>query len=162
MIDFDIQRCTRKCAATDRELRPGETVYSVLLAEGSAVVRRDYSADAWPGPPEGALGWWKSQLPSPQSRKLNWAPSDVMLHYFVELESRPDDADLRYVLTLLMVRRRLLRLDETVAEADGGETLVVYAAQTDTQYRVPVRQPPPERVEQIQQQLGDLLCGGAA
>lgn len=160
MLDFDIQRCTRRCAATERELRPGETIYSVIVAEGASVVRRDYAADAWPGAPEGALGWWKSQMPGATNRKMSWAPSDVMLHYFVELESRPEESDLRYVLTLLMIRRRLLRLDETAQEPDGSETLVVFSTKNDAQYRVPVRQPSPERIEQIQQQLGDLLCGG--
>ena len=52
MIDYEIQRCTRRCAATDRELKDGETCYSVLVAEGAAVVRRDYSAQAWQGPPD--------------------------------------------------------------------------------------------------------------
>ncbi len=31
MIDYEIQRCTRHCAASGRELVEGETFYSVLL-----------------------------------------------------------------------------------------------------------------------------------
>ena len=63
MIDYEVQRCTRHCAATGRELQPGETFYSTLTAEGSQVVRHDYSVEAWQGPPEGVLGWWKSHMP---------------------------------------------------------------------------------------------------
>ena len=62
MIDYDIQRCSRRCAASDRELHNGEVCYSVLVPEGGQVVRRDYSAEGWPGPPEGAIGWWKSAV----------------------------------------------------------------------------------------------------
>ena len=34
MLDFDIQRFTRHCHATGRELSPGEAFYSVLVSEG--------------------------------------------------------------------------------------------------------------------------------
>ncbi len=53
MLDFEIQRCTRRCAKTDRELAAGETYYSVLISTGGKVERRDYSAEAWEGSPEG-------------------------------------------------------------------------------------------------------------
>ena len=42
---------------------PGETYYSVLVAEGAELKRYDYAADAWQGPPAEAVGWWKSQIP---------------------------------------------------------------------------------------------------
>ena len=96
-MDFEVQRFTRRCAATDRELAPGESFYSVLLAEGAQVVRHDYAAEVWTGPPADALGWWKSQLPSADAKpkKPHWAPNEVMLQLFDELAERPDQADLR-------------------------------------------------------------------
>ena len=59
--------------------------YSVLVAEGAAVNRYDYSKEAWDEPPENAVGWWKSQMPEPNANKINWAPNDVMVHYFEQL-----------------------------------------------------------------------------
>ena len=53
-MDFEIERCTRHCAASGRELAEGEEFYSVLLREGRKSKRRDYACDAWPGAPEGA------------------------------------------------------------------------------------------------------------
>ncbi len=94
---------------TDRELQPGDVFYSVLVAEGAAVVRRDYLADTWEGPPPNAIGIWKSQVPDVHNKKMHWAPNDVILHYFEQLASEPDKADIRYVLALLMVRRRIVR-----------------------------------------------------
>ena len=43
MTDYQIQASSRRCAATGREIRPGEAYYSALLDEGGAFVRRDYS-----------------------------------------------------------------------------------------------------------------------
>ena len=68
------------------------------------------------GPPEGTIGWWKSQVPDSHSTKMHWAPNDVILHYFEQLEGNTEKADMRYVLALLMVRRRIVRLEETESD----------------------------------------------
>jgi len=157
MIDYDIQRCSRRCAATDRELNVGEVCYSVLVPEGAAVVRRDYAAEAWPGPPAGALGWWQTTIVDPQAGRLHWAPSDVMLNYFERLLDDPAAEDARYVLALLLVRRRVLRVEEYEKDAAGRETLVLHCGRNDATYRVTEAMPTPERAAAIQQQLAELL-----
>ncbi|HTN76673.1 MAG TPA: hypothetical protein VL096_15550, partial [Pirellulaceae bacterium] len=108
MLEFDIHRGTKKCFATQRDFRPGETYYSVLIAEGAEVVRHDYCSEAWSGPPDDAIGWWKAQQPG-ASNKKHWAPNDVMLQYFEQLADKPEQVDVRYVLALLMIRRRVVR-----------------------------------------------------
>ena len=51
-MDFEVQKFTRRCATTERELAAGEVFYSVLIAQGADVVRRDYAEESWEGPPE--------------------------------------------------------------------------------------------------------------
>lgn len=162
MVDFEVQRCTRHCAKTEREFRPGETFVSVLIEEGKDVVRYDYALDAWEGPPENVVGWWKAQMPEPNAKKVNWAPNDVMLHYFESLEADATKADVRYVLALLMVRRRILRLEETETADDGSEVLVLYCAKKEAEYKVTVLDPTGERVAEIQDELSKLLYSDAA
>jgi len=162
MLDFEIQRCTRRCAKTDRELKPGETFYTVLVAEEAEVVRYDYSEEAWDGPPEDVIGWWKSQMAEPNAKKVNWAPNDVMLHYFQQLDGQDDKEDVRYVLTLLMIRRRILRLEETETDPIGRELMLVFCPRNETEYRVPVMTPSRERAQEIQEELVQLLFADAA
>src|SRR5262245_33195335 len=123
MIDYEIHRCTRRCAVTDRELKDGEDCYSVLVPEGAAVVRRDYSAEAWKEPPENAIGWWKTTIVDPQAGRLYWAPNDVMLNYFERLVDDPLAEDARYVLALLLVRRRVLRVEGQEHDASSRPQL---------------------------------------
>ncbi len=162
LFELDIQRCTRRCAKTDRDLRPGEIFYSVLVSEGAQVLRYDYSVEAWDGPPESAVGWWKSQMPEPNAKKVNWAPNDVMLHYLEQLVGDPTKADVRYVLALLMVRRRILRLEDSEADECGKERLVLYCPKNETEYKVAVFEPSPERTAEIQDELSKLLYADAA
>jgi len=159
MLDFELQRSSRRCAATGRDLLPGELFYSVLVSEGGEVHRHDYAADAWQGPPPRTIGWWKSQVPTPESRKKHWAPSDVMLHYFTEAESDPTRQDLRYVLALLMTRRRIVRHESTETDENGEQWLVLYCPRNEAQYRVKVVLPTEERVQEIQRDLERLLVG---
>ncbi len=160
-MDYEIQRCTRRCAATGRELAPGEEFYSVLLAEGADLKRCDYSVEAWTGPPEDAIGWWKSQMPSSTSKRIHWAPNDVMLHFFEQLEPQPDKQDMRYVLALLLVRRRVVRLEEQEYDDQGRELLVLYCPRRETTYRVPAVTPGPSRTNEIQEELAKLLFAKA-
>ena len=157
MLEFEVQKFSRRCAKSDRDLKPGETFYSILKVSGSEVIREDYSAEAWEEPPDDSIGWWKSEVPDPKSKKLHWAPNDVMLHYFQQLESQPQNCDLRYVLTLLMIRRRVLRLDETTTDEEGNETLIAFCPRNETEYSIAVETPSAERVTEIQRELAEML-----
>lgn len=162
MGDFEIQRCSRRCAKTEREFAPGELFYSVLVSAGADIVRYDYSQAAWDGPPAEAIGWWRSQMPEANARRANWAPNDVMLDYFLELETQPGKEDVRYILTLLMIRRRVLRLEDSEFDDNGLEKMVVFCPRNETEYHVPVVSPDPERAKEIQDELARLLFADAA
>ncbi len=155
-MEQEVQRFTRHCAATGRQLQPGESYYSVLIEHSGCLRRFDYAEDAWPGPPEGALAWWKSRIQPRSARRSHWAPNDVLLAFFDELVDQPQHQDLRYVLALLLVRRRVMRLVETIVDAQG-EKLVLYCPRREETYHVPVVTPDHQRIELIQQQLCRLL-----
>jgi hypothetical protein len=165
-LDFEIQRSTRRCAASDRALEPGELCYSMLEVRGADVVRKDFAASEWKGPPSEAFGWWKSRVPEPHGKKIKLAPNEVLLRLFDELAERPESEDMRYVLALLLVRRRVLRLDgpglpePKLSIASDVQTLSVFCPLREMNYEVVELMPSDERIEQIQQQLGELLVSG--
>lgn len=100
-------------------------------------------------------------MPAPNNKKIGWAPNDVMLDFFQELANKPGKEDLRYVLTLLLIRRRVMRLEETEDEAVGHPQLVVYCSRQEETYRVPVAHPNPTRTREIQDELASLLLANA-
>lgn len=171
LLDFEVQRCTRRCAATDRALVPGDVCYSVLEIDGADVIRKDYCNDAWTGAPEAAFGWWKSRIPEPTAKKIKLAPNEVLLEFFDQLAERPDQQDLRFVLTLLLIRRRVLRLDLTHEQRaqrvhdeqmeSMPESMGVYCPKREATYDVTIVMPSGERIDEIQQQLSELLIADA-
>ena len=156
-MDYEVQRSARRCAASGREFSPGEEFYSVLVAEGTDLRRYDYAAEVWQGPPPGTVGWWKSQVPERHAARGRGAPNDVLLEFFDELARSPDRQDMRYVLALLLVRRRVFRLEEQRQAGDAREVLVLFCPRRDTTYEIQTVIPDPQRTEAIQQELARLL-----
>lgn len=156
-MDYELERCSRHCVSSGRELTPGEAFYSVLVAEGAELHRYDYSAEAWRGPPENAIGWWRSQIPGRNAKRKHWAPNDVMLEVFDELADQPDKQDVRYVLALLLVRRRVLRQEDREVDQQGREVMVLYCPRREATYQVPVLTPNQPRIDEIQEDLTRLL-----
>jgi len=161
-MDYEIQRCTRHCSVTERDLAPGEHFYSALVSDGAELLRLDYSIDAWRGPPQNAVGWWKSRMPVANEKRMRWAPNDVMLELFEQLQEQRDKQDMRYVLALLLVRRRVMRLEEKESDENGAEVLVLYCPRRETTYKVPERAPEDSRIDEIQEELARLLFADVA
>src|SRR6056297_1907643 len=107
--EYKLNRSTRHCHALGRPLREGEWYYSVISESGEDYVRRDYSAEAWSGPPQEAIGWWKKRMPKSDERKLVLAPPEVLIDLLRQMESAPEKAKSGYLLALMLMRRRLLR-----------------------------------------------------
>ena len=161
MFDYEIQRFTRRCSASERELQPGESFYSVLTVEGADVVRKDYAAASWQGPPENCLGWWKSQVPDPRATRVQLAPNQILLQYFEQLHGDLSKADVAYILALLLVRRRVFKLEGEEQTTGGPKVLLVYCPRQECEYRIPEVMPAAGRVEQIQRELQELLFAKA-
>jgi hypothetical protein len=159
LLEFDVRSCSRRCASTDRELEPGDVYFSVLEAEGAELVRRDYSVEAWEGGPEESVGWWRSRVPVKDGSKPKLAPTDVMLNLFVALDGRPEDEPFRYLLGLLLLRRRAVRREHAQQNEDGREVLTVFCPRRDEQFKLLVAEPDAAQAEQLQQRMIDLLYG---
>jgi hypothetical protein len=80
-----------------------------------------------------------------------------MLHYFAELEDQVDRADVRYVLSLLMIRRRVFRLEETETDDEGHESMILFCPRNENEYRVDVTTVSQDQAGAIQEQLAQLL-----
>jgi hypothetical protein len=162
MIDYEIHRTLRRCMSCQRELAEGEAFYSALVSSGHQVQRQDECAECWKGAPDKAVGWWKSHVPHRDAPKTKLAPNDVLLGYFLQLEGNREMADTAYVLALLLVRRRVLRVEETLTDSAGREVLVLYCARDEATHRISAVVPSDQRVVEIQAQLAQLLFASAA
>lgn len=156
-MDYELQRFTRHCAKTGRLINEGEEFYSVLLAQGASMVRQDFAIEAWTAPPEGAIGWWKSRVPEAGTPRAKLPPGEVLLDLLHDLEARPEHVEMRYVLALLLLRKRILRLADKGTNRSDDEILELLAPRTAARYRVQVLPLDEQRISSLQEELSQLL-----
>ena len=137
MMEYQIEANTRRCAASGRQLQPGEKFYSVLLDEGGKFQRLDFSSEAWQGPPAGAFSFWTGKIPAHDDSRRLPIDDDLLIDCFQRLEGETDPGrvNFRYVVALLLMRRKRFKFEEAQVEGDQ-EYLVLRCARTRQQYRV--------------------------
>ncbi len=159
-MDLTIRRPTCQCAETGRSIEPGETFYSVLVRGDGSIERVDIAADAWRGPPERTIAWWRSTMPEPRAKGPSLASPDVLLDVLERLEGDDDEERLRYLLALFLVRRRVLRVAEQGGPQEGGPpTLRVSCPRRATEYRIRTVE---GASDDVAHKLTELLWSGEA
>lgn len=166
-MDLKLHRPNGCCVHTDRAFVPGEVFYSALVRKKGTLERIDCSVAAWTGPPEHTLAWWQSTHTANAAGGATLAPVEVLLDVLEQLDGRPEDAALRYLLALELVRRRVLRVvDRHTANkretAEAAEALLLACRRRDSEYRVPVLPPHAAAAEGVQERLMSLLWSGGA
>ncbi|MEX2214963.1 MAG: hypothetical protein WD768_12585 [Phycisphaeraceae bacterium] len=145
---YDIARTTGHCAFTGRVLEPGEAYISTLVevdpnetpAKGDAAAllgfrRVDVSMDAWKEghrPPK-LFGHWKAIVPEPNQKRKLLVDDDVLMNLLRRLADAKEQNRIafRFVLALILMRKKLLRYDGTAKKQamvqttndDGSATL---------------------------------------
>lgn len=158
---MDVPKAAKACSVSGREFLPGEIFFSALVEERTALRRLDFAPENWTPPqnelPINWVAWWKTRIPETQEKKAKLAPNDILLELFGKLLLQGDEPDTLYVLTLLLIRRRLMRYEREEKNQAGQKILVVYGLKDNTAYEVPMAMPDRERLEEVQQQLAQLL-----
>ncbi len=163
MDSFEIERSSGRCTVTGRELREGEVFYAVIFEQGDGFRRADYSAEAWTGPPEGAFCTFKSRVPVKARKKKLLIDDELLVQFFVRLDGtdEPSRLQLRFVLALILMRKRLLRYEDTRHTDDGSEAWQMRLAKEGSPHQVLNPRLTDEQIESVSRQLGVILSDGA-
>jgi hypothetical protein len=138
MTDSEIPGPTRVCAASGRELSPGDRFWAVLVEDGGKFVRKDYAADAWPGPPAGAVAHWAGTVPAADKPRRPVVNDDALRDCFDRLAGAtdPDGLNFRYVAALLLMRRKRFKFEDAFRDEAGRDVMLVRDARGGAVHQV--------------------------
>jgi hypothetical protein len=129
-----------------------------LTAEGYQ--RRDLCTECYlAAVREGVLSYWQGEYkmpPPPPTEAIQKDTAESLLRKLVE-SSDPMHAAARYILAVMLERKRLLKHRDTIHEVDGRELLVYEHAQTGESFTIPDPKLRLDQLQEIQQQVVDLL-----
>lgn len=157
-MEYQIQPNSRRCAISGRELKPGERFFSALVEENRQFVRKDFAEDAWKGPPDGAFGYWTGRVTTANDRLKPRFDDDLLEECFTRLEHETESSrvNFRYVVALLLMRRRRLR-HESSSHANGVEKMVLRCLRTNETHEVINPQLTDDEMTQVQEEVFNVL-----
>ncbi|MFM1902352.1 MAG: hypothetical protein RLZZ440_252 [Planctomycetota bacterium] len=159
-MDLKLHRPQSVCSRTGRGLAAGESFFSALVRGPDGLGRIDVAAEAWDGPPDGAVAWWKSVCPAPSAAGPTLAPVDVLLDALEGLEGDASNGGVRYLLALQLARRRVLKLEGS--GDDGSDAVIFSCRRRDSEYRIEPVDASVLADPQVAARLTGLLWSGEA
>ncbi|MAX25185.1 MAG: hypothetical protein CMJ19_11845 [Phycisphaeraceae bacterium] len=182
---YQIQRTTGVCAFTERKLEPGEEYVATLvdapLEEGQkpgkddpGFIRIDISMQAWDEGkrPENLFSFWKTTVPEPSKKKKLFVDDSVLMNLLLRLadETQPQRQAFRFVIALILMRKKLLRYDKSAKQEDGTEVWTMtpkmdvakgHMGKWDEKNKLQIIDPhlDEDQIQQVSDQLGQILEG---
>jgi hypothetical protein len=160
--DWTIQKRTDACAATGRAFVADELFYTLLFEEAGGYRREDLSEEAFhargaAAPPP--FSFWRSKYtppPPPAPEPLGKQTAEDLLRTYMA-EQTPQHAHARYLLAVMLERKRLLREIEVRRGGESGPVRVYEHTKTGEVFIIP---DPGLRLDQlaaVQQEVSALL-----
>ena len=115
MEDWKVQRTNCKCAGTDKELAPGENFYAALVETDEGFDRVDYCNEYWEANNPPVFCYWKSKVPVKDEKEKLLVDDGALVNVFHRLdgEADPKKVNFRFVLALILMRKRILKYETT-------------------------------------------------
>lgn len=183
MGDWKITRRRGLCTACERGFEDGERLVSTLRLGPEGLERGEFCQAWWHRRPEDARGeacaaacrahaagadasdgvedvfWWATRH-SVEAKKTVALDLESLERLFLELEDREELRlrELRYLLCLLLMRKRRLKVLKIERGADG-ESFVVRRPRREERHRVFVFDFAPERMEELRNELQSIFDG---
>ena len=120
MDEWEIDKPLGQCYGTGKKIEPGQEYFAALVETEEGLRRRDFSADYWQQQKPDVFCYWKTKLPEPGRKKQLFVDDQMLMAFFDRLaaESDQEKINFRFVLTLILMRKRLLKYDSSRTEDD--------------------------------------------
>ena len=163
MADYELMRTEGKCSVSGRSFQEGEDFYSVVIETPTGFERRDIAEDCWDGPPAEAMCFFKTRLAKKEKPHRTFVDDEVLANFFLRLSGNEEPLKLRFrfVLSLILMRKRVLKYARTIQE-DGGEYWEMRMVRDKSLHKVfnPVLND--AEIEELTGELGAILHGHVA
>ncbi len=164
--EWTIQNRGHQCSATGKPFAEDEYFYALLFDDTTGYRREDLCEEAYKARPADAVqpfSFWRTKYtpPPPAAPETlgKQTAEDLLRSYMAE--STPMHASARYLLAVMLERKRILK-EVQVKRADDGSRIRVYErAGTGEVFVIPDPELKLEELEQVQNELAGLLAPGA-
>lgn len=160
MTEWDIQSRSDVCSTCQRPFADKEVYHTLLRMDTSGYQRRDLCGACYANAPrDGVLSYWQGEykLPAPPPPEpIQKETAETLLRKLVE-STDPTHAAARYILAVMLERKRILKHRDTMREQTGNEVLVYEHARTGESFAIPDPRLRLDQLAQVQQEITAVL-----
>ena len=163
--EYKIGAPSHHCHTCERGFAIGDEYYSAVVetAQEDHLARHDFCPQCWK-PGEGAyFSFWKARVPEPE-QPVQRGPRLVdlgrLMQLFEHLADSPDEQvqRFRYVLALVLMRKRRLKIVESRRTAGGrGEALVLRETGSERRHQVSCPSISDDEIRSVADRLREIL-----
>jgi hypothetical protein len=158
MDEWEINKPLGQCYGSGKKIEYGQEYFGALVETDEGLQRRDFCADYWDNQKPDVFCYWKTKLPQPGQKKQIFVDDQMLMAFFERLkkETEQEKINFRFVLTLILMRKRILKYDATTIEDDKeiwrlrivGDKKIVEVINPHLDE---------EQIEQLSSQIGEIL-----
>ncbi len=159
MDEWEIEKPLGHCWGSGKKIEYGEEYFAALVETDQGFQRRDFCAEYWQDEKPEVFCYWKTKLPHPDQKKKIFVDDEMLMAFFyrLEQETEREKMNFRFVLALILMRKRRLKYDSSKTE-NNKEIWRLRIVGSDRQF-VEVRNPnlDEEQIQQLSSQLSQIL-----
>jgi hypothetical protein len=169
--EYNITRTAGRCTVCRQELAPRqEFVATVREIAGQddedELVRQDYCLDCWEPAREATtadksvFGIWHARAATPKEKKKTFVDDELLVSFFDRLEgaAEPAKVQFRFVLALILMRKKLLTYDG-IERGGGDQPWLMHFRGSGRKCKVADPHMDEDKIAEVSRQLGDVLEG---
>ena len=164
--DWTIQSRSHVCSTTGAGFTEGEHFYTLLFDETAGYRREDWCEAAFKSRPADApapFSFWRNKYvppAPPPAEPIGKQTAEDLLRRYMD-ERTPQHTNARYLLAVMLERKRLLKEVEVKRTDDGKVTRIYEHPKTGEVFIVPDPQLRLDQLAALQVELSALLGGGS-
>jgi hypothetical protein len=161
MDEWEIDKPLGQCWGTGKKIAYGEEYLGALVETDQGLARRDFCADYWQSKKPDVFCYWKTKLPYPDQKKQRFVDDEMLMAFFERLENETEQEKInfRFVLALVLMRKRRLKYDTTRIEEGKEIWRLRIVGDKSAERRIEVINPHLDegQIEQLSSQIGQIL-----
>ncbi len=158
-MEWKINKGSKGCILCNKEFCEEEEYYSSLFDENNIFTRKDYCSACWcKDKGDELFSFWKTRLPKKDKPVQKFVNNEVFLDMFIRLEgkSEPNQRNLRYVLALYLIRKKIFKLKSFTRENEE-ELITLYYPRENKEFSVFNPHLKDGEIEAITSEMSQLL-----
>ncbi len=165
VMDWKCIKRAKGCLSCGRAFSDGEKFYSILFREKDEFPREDYCIACWErldsGKRESSLscwqGYYKAEPPKSKEEAIAKSVVERLLRKYLDSDD-PSHVNVRYILALVMERRKKLIPRDRVVDPETGKKIIIYELAGDGETFL-IEDPGLElkHTKEVQRQVRELL-----